>query len=187
MTDLRRAAATEIAAGYNTPRQVVKHLVELYEDQLSAPKLRKLLRPVLEEERERHEQAQAGWPAVTDCDRLDAAFADLECRGVLARQNYWCCGTCGCAAIDDEMKARLRKKKPVRGYAFFHWQDTESAVTGHGLMLNYGAVEGDEDSAVAIGREIVQVLRAHKLRTSWKGLYDYRIGVKLDWKRRSPH
>jgi len=35
--------------------------------------------------------AQREWPSVTDCDRLDRAFADLNGRGIVARQNFACC------------------------------------------------------------------------------------------------
>ena len=76
-------------------------------------------------------------------------------------------------------------RKPVRGYTFFHEQDTESAVEGHGLMLNYGSDDYDRAGSVAIGREIARVLRAHRLRVTWNGDFDRRIAVKLDWKRRS--
>src|SRR5262245_61521039 len=32
-------------------------------------------------------ESQAGWPAVTDCDRLDRAFERLNSRGVIAMHN----------------------------------------------------------------------------------------------------
>src|SRR5215208_3419617 len=47
---------------------------------------------------------QKRWPTMTDCDRLDAAFLELEASGIVARQNFWCCGTCGLAAIGDEIE-----------------------------------------------------------------------------------
>ena len=49
--------------------------------------------------------AQATWPAETDCDRLDKAFADLEQHGIVARQNFSDCGTCGVAEIPAEIDA----------------------------------------------------------------------------------
>ncbi len=133
----------------------------------------------------RHRAEQASWPEITDCDRLDAAFRTLEEKGIVARQHFSCCGTCGSAEIWDEMDAADRAGLPSRGYAFFHMQDTESAVEGRGLYLNYGAKEEGESAAVGIGHEIQQELERHGLTTNWDGQHARRIGLSLDWKRRS--
>src|SRR5438270_1567281 len=50
-----------------------------------------------------HRRQQARWPAVTDCDRLDAAFALLERRGVVARQHFMDCASDGLHEIGVEM------------------------------------------------------------------------------------
>ena len=131
-----------------------------------------------------HAKAEASWPQFTHCDRLDAAFAALERKGIVARQNFSCCGTCGSTEIWDEMDGARDAGMPVRGYAFYHMQDTERAVDGDGLYLNYGAVEDGEAAALAIGRAIVEGIEAHGLRTDWNGKWSQRIGVSLDWKRR---
>lgn len=127
---------------------------------------------------------QATWPALTDCDRLDAAFAALEAEGIICRQNFSCCGTCGSAEIWDEVAEAQDAGCPARGYAFYHGQDTESAVEGYGLYLNYGAVEEGEAAALGVANEIVARLEQHSLRVSWDGRRSRRIGVSLDWKRR---
>jgi hypothetical protein len=129
---------------------------------------------------------QKGWPSPTDCDRLDAAFADLEAKGIIARQNFWCCGTCGLGAIDDEVKQAEASGINVRGFTFYHEQDTEAAVGGRGVFLYYGSVEDAEASALGIAREIEHSLRSHGLETLWDGSLSKRIGVTLDWKRRQP-
>src|SRR5688572_15370981 len=46
---------------------------------------------------------EAAWTGSTDCDRLNKAFADLEERGVICRQDFTCCGTCGVAEIGAEL------------------------------------------------------------------------------------
>jgi hypothetical protein len=127
---------------------------------------------------------QATWPALTDCDRLDAAFTALEGEGIICRQNFSCCGTCGSAEIWDEIAGAQEAGRPARGYAFYHVQDTESAVEGYGLYLNYGAVEEGEAAALAVANEVVARLERHGLRVSWDGRWSRRIGVSLDWKRR---
>jgi len=139
-----------------------------------------ILRAQAEEERT--------WPIPTDCDRLDRAFAALEAKGIVARQHFTCCQTCGHAEIGDEFQAC---PVPVRGYTFFHVQDTESAAQGHGLYLAYGAVlpEGTPEDAyparaVAVGHEVVAALRAEGLSPAWSGDRDRRIELPLTWRRR---
>jgi hypothetical protein len=128
--------------------------------------------------------ASVDWPAVTYCDRLDRAFAELNRSGIVCRQNFSCCGNCGVAEIGDEMQAEQDGGLNVRGYAFYHMQDTESAAEGYGLFLNYGSVDRGEDSALGIANEIVDALQRHGLTTLWNGSWRNRIGVQLDWKRR---
>jgi hypothetical protein len=65
-------------------------------------------------------------------------------------------------------------------------QDTESAVEGYGLYLNFGAVKKGERPSLRIAHEIVDALQRHGLRTEWDGNWSNRIKVRLDWKRRFP-
>ena len=126
--------------------------------------------------------AQRDRPARTDCDRLDRAFAALEASGVLARQDFSCCMTCGSYQLWQEMKA-VPPTRAVRGYVFYHEQDTDSAAAG-GLCLRYGSADGTNESTQALGRHIVAALRAEGLRTEWNGCTDKCIVVQLAWKRR---
>src|SRR4051794_32529957 len=41
----------------------------------------------IDDARAAYEAEKAGWPEVTDCDRLDAVFASLKRRGIIALQN----------------------------------------------------------------------------------------------------
>lgn len=72
----------------------------------------------------------------------------------------------------------------VRGYAFYHLQDTEAAVEEHRLCLGYGALLEGEAAALAVGHEIVEALNEAGLATEWNGEWSRRIEVMLDWKRR---
>ena len=74
---------------------------------------------------------------MTDYDRLDAAFADLNGRGILARQNYEQTLTSGAAAVWKEIRQE-QVNRPVRGFVFFHEQDTEQAVRCDGPVLAWG-------------------------------------------------
>jgi hypothetical protein len=126
----------------------------------------------------------SSWPPITDCDRLDAAFAELEQCGVVARQNFTCCQTCGHDEAWDEVEAARERGTAVIGYTFYHQQDTESAVEGRGLLLAYGATERDDASLVAVAREIETVVRSHGLAVRWDGSVGSRIHVAIDWKKR---
>lgn len=127
---------------------------------------------------------EATWQGSTDCDRLDKAFAELEERGVICRQDFTCCGNCGVAEIGLELNEAEQRGAHVRGYAFYHQQDTEAAVDGHGIFLNYGAEKEGEAAALAIAREIVTTLKHHGLDPQWNGSIGQRIHVPLVWRRR---
>ncbi len=185
MTDLRSFIGREVAGGFNSPDQIAEAAVRCLISDGYGVIVRREAPRVVQEAVEAHRAAQATWPAVTDCDRLDYAFAALEEAGVISRQNFSCCGNCGSAEIRNEIDEAKRAGRPARGYAFFHEQDTESAVDGYGLHLNYGACENSAEADVALGHEVVRALEAKGLKTDWDGRIEKRIGVQLDWKRRT--
>ena len=127
---------------------------------------------------------QVRWPAITQWDRMDAAMEALELNGIVARQNFSCCGNCGVGEIEAEMAAQIDNGARVRGYAFFHQQDTESAVLGDGLYLSYGGLRPDDRAAERIGAEVVDAFAGAGLRPDWNGSLDRRIYLPIDWKRR---
>lgn len=129
-------------------------------------------------------RAEATWGGHTDCDRLDKAFAELEERGVICRQDFTCCGNCGVAEIGAELNEAEQRGIHVRGYAFYHQQDTERAVEGDGVYLNYGAEKEGESAALAIAREIITTLKHRGLEPVWNGSIGQRIHVPLVWRRR---
>ncbi|MEW1753678.1 DUF6891 domain-containing protein [Streptomyces angustmyceticus] len=128
---------------------------------------------------------QAGWPEVTDADRVAQAFAALDAQGLTARMNFSCCSTCAVGEIAAE------RAPGDRGFVFFHCQDTESAAEGHGLAVRYGAYaqSGDapaEDRA-GIGRAVVAAFAGAGLPAQWDGDPDRVIEVApLDWRKRLP-
>ncbi|MFE4449994.1 DUF6891 domain-containing protein [Streptomyces sp. NPDC056796] len=122
---------------------------------------------------------QSGWEGETDPERLTRAFAALQEAGITARENFTCCRNCGGTEIGGE------GGPDARGFVYFHTQCTDSAATGHGLMLLYGSSDGSPGSAALIGDEIVAALTATGLSTEWDGDPDRAISVTpLDWRRR---
>jgi hypothetical protein len=129
---------------------------------------------------------QRSWDRKTDFDRLEAAYAALNDTGIIPRHNFTCCGTCGGAEIGYEIEDAQERGSEVQGYVFYHQQDTESAIDGHGLYFNYGAADPNSSDAdhVAIGQKLADALSAAGLKVDWNGQLNQRVGVSLDWKRK---
>jgi hypothetical protein len=179
--DLHDFIKIQVAAGFASLENIVEEAVEVFAGTTADPlALRSAATAVAEQALTAHLTEQQGWPATTDCDRLDAAFAELDKMGIVARQHYSCCGTCGSNDIREEMGLT----RSARGFTFFHVQDTEHAVSGESLYLSYGAATADRSDAVAIGHEVVDTLSRHGLRPSWDGRHVNRIGLSLTWQRR---
>lgn len=189
---IRDALRRRAIEAYDTDEEIVVSVSEVLADEHGENLLRvrrrvRRLAPAVFAAQAAEERT---WPVPTDCDRLDRAFAALERRGVVARQNFACCQTCGHAEIGDEIESGTAEE-PVRGYAFFHRQDTESAAAGEGLYLAYGAVMPGPASpaewnraATEVAGEVVTALRAEGLDAAWNGDLEMRIGVPLIWRRR---
>jgi hypothetical protein len=183
--DLHDFVQVQVAAGYLPVGAIVDEAVEIFADLMVDPaSVRSAALIVAQRAFAAHHTEQAHWPEVTDCDRLDAAFAELDSAGVVARQHFSCCGTCGTHEIADEVQQVEKAGRIARGYTFFHVQDTEHAVGGDALYLSYGAADGGAAAAVAIGHEVVDTLLRHGLAPKWNGKLAHRICLPLQWQRR---
>ncbi|NGN65622.1 hypothetical protein G5C51_17165 [Streptomyces sp. A7024] len=122
---------------------------------------------------------QAGWDdEETDPERVERVFAGLEETGITARPHFADCRGCGLAEIGGV-------RPGARGFVFFHWQSTEAAAAGHGLMLHYGGFDGSEETTAAIGREVSAALADAGLGVEWDGDPGQGIAVQpLDWRKR---
>lgn len=168
-------AAKYLSEGYRSFDEMVRELEEMSEADppITKAQAREILAPMWRE----HAAAQADW-GTTDCDRITAAFAELDQSGIIAREHFSCCQNCGTAEIWAE--ADLTD----RGYVFFHIQDTETAGDGV-LYLAYGSRSNEPEDTVAVGREVVDTLQAHGLRTTWNGSESTRIQITdLEWRKR---
>jgi len=183
--DLHDFIRVQVAAGYAPLDEIVEEAVSMFaDDTLDPPALRAAARAVAEQALAAHVTDQSTWAEVTDCDRLDAAFAELDGAGIVARQHFSCCGTCGAHEIRDEMDQAEKAGRVLRGFTFFHVQDTEHAVGGDGLYLSYGAAEQEQSASVAIGHEVVAALDRHGLAPAWNGKIAHRIALPVRWQRR---
>jgi hypothetical protein len=130
-----------------------------------------------------YETARADWPAVTDYDRLQAAFEELERRGVVVLQ----------AVEDHWTAARVLEQRasgvgdpagddPIRGVAWFTAPDVWHAVDHGMLELNvWHADSANVAPGDALLDEVIGVLADHDL----PGHFDEgRIEVSAYWQRR---
>lgn len=104
-------------------------------------------------------------------------FRKLNESGIVARERFWCCGSCASAAMPDEVALEQAKGIQVRGFVFYHEQDADNLDEDGGCYLGFWSA-GDDDSgeaAVQVGKEIVQALRADGFRVDWDGSYANRI------------
>jgi hypothetical protein len=185
LDDLQDFIRIQVAAGYSPISAVVDEAVDVFADNtLPAEALRSAAFTLAETTLAAHVEEQATWSETTDCDRLDAAFRALDDAGIVARQHFTCCGNCGATEIHGEMDQARKDGQNVRGYTFFHIQDTEYAVRGESLFLSFGSVDGDAQAAIAVGHDVVSALRAEGLHPAWNGRQSNRIGLPLVWQRR---
>lgn len=181
----REQIACYVATGFMSRDEIIEQVTEMADDELPTGTYRPEIEKMTDETIRAHTLAQQSWSAETDCDRLDAAFAELEQAGIVCRQNFTCCGTCGVAEIWPEMEVRRSSGLEISGFAFYHSQDTERAADGAGLMLCFGSITNKQKPALAVARRIVETLNRHGLTTQWNEKFEQRVFVIMDWKRRS--
>jgi hypothetical protein len=183
--ELHEFVRLHVAAGYASADEIVNAALDSFMDGTHDPAaVRAAAAALADQAITAHHADQAAWPERTDCDRLDAAFAELEHAGIVARQHFSCCATCGAEEIHDEIHDATREGQPPRGFTFFHIQDTEHAVAGESLYLSYGSANRDRTEALAIGQEVVETLSRHGLEPSWNGRFAHRIALPVVWQRR---
>lgn len=184
LEEIHYYADHDIAAGFLPLEEIEISITEILSDQYQFSGLESLVRQEVRKKLAQQLKRQESWPPETDCDRLDQAFAELEAEGIVCRQDFSDCGTCGSAEIWEEIDKAESANKSVQGYVFYHMQDTESAVNGSGLYLNYGATKEGEKEALKVANQVVEKLEEKGFDVDWDGTWEKRIGFSIDWKRR---
>lgn len=156
---------------------------EMIDDVLEDDADEDLLRAAVAPEFARKAAAEAQWPATTDCDRLDQAFAALDAGGIIALQNAGYSMSDGLDEVSEVLAQRGRRG--VVGYCFYHGQDLERALDGQGLSIAFGALADETALKTAVGERICALLRHHGFSVEWDGDPERRIALpRFDWKRR---
>jgi hypothetical protein len=90
---MRRYIQRKTAGGFYSAEYIENAAVEVFADEQEPAALRSIAKGLTREAVAAHLAAEEQWPATTDCDLLDRAFAELERAGVVARQDFTCCQT----------------------------------------------------------------------------------------------
>lgn len=184
LDDLLEFIAHRVHEGFESAHEIVENAhawaYERYGRDDLLPEIKRLTAQALTA----HQTEQAGWGPTTDCDRLDEAFAAMNAKGIVARQDFSCCNNCGFTEIWDEVE-QAEKHGPVEGYAFYHLQCTERAIKTGQLLMAYGCVEDDPEAFQQVANKIVAELRRVGLNASWGGTDRHPIVVDgMVWRRR---
>lgn len=182
--ELRDLIEIEVKAGFASKKEILESAIDALLGDYDYDWIEDSATSILDECLKAHYEKQKAWQIETDCDRLDEAFAELDRNGIVARQNFTCCQTCGHAEISYAIED-TEKFRPVRGYVFYHQQDLESAARNGYLYLAYGSLSGKEEDSAKIAQEISDTIKRHGLEPDWNGSVRTRICIReIDWKRR---
>jgi hypothetical protein len=110
---------------------------------------------------------------------LKKAFAEMNLKGITAKENYWCCQTCGLHAITHE-----DKNDGHYGFCFYHNQDNSSKKRKESFHLTFGhtSMESTDEQDVQVGKDICAILRANGCEVEWNESNARRIKV-VKWLR----
>jgi len=116
---------------------------------------------------------------VTKMD-INHFFKALHKAGFFARQSYWCCNTCGCAALEKDLKPKHR------GWVFYNRQDASAfrsrrydwkIILLDDLYLTFGDTKGNMNVTKRIGREVEVIALRCGLLVDWNGDPQTRIRI----------
>lgn len=120
--------------------------------------------------------------------RLTKVFRELRKQGLIARQNFLCCGNCAGSQIACDITEMIDKGKDrasIKGCVFYHQQDAERFREGYDLWLAFGNVDTEKYgkvglSTVAVGYMVCAELAKAGIRYEWDGNESKRISVKAE-------
>lgn len=124
---------------------------------------------------------------------LTAAFRALRKQNLIARQNHWCCSSCGSHSCATDAEKCIAKGKDIKGWVFYHRQDEDSFQAGGDLHIRYAGITeadkatigtpehtglgGGDEETVEVGKLVVAALEAEGLTVEWDG--DSNVCIKV--------
>ncbi|MDL5364158.1 hypothetical protein QSH18_00900 [Xanthomonas sp. NCPPB 2654] len=167
-------------SGYYSEAEIREEMLDdILEDDCDEP----MLRAAVAGQWQAKQQAEQGWPAQTDCDRLDAVFYRLHEVGICALANAGYTMSDGHTEVTEAVAQAPGGH--YHGYCFYHGQDVECAVDGGGLFIAFGDLQGGADADLAVGQQVAAALVGAGFVLAWDGTSKMRIAVPgFVWLRR---
>ncbi|MFZ6875773.1 DUF6891 domain-containing protein [Undibacterium sp. Di27W] len=176
---IAKAIHAWVWSGFYDANRVNEMLDDILEEDVDETDMRALINREFSEKRKQERK----WPDTTDCDKLDAAFNELNSKLIIAIQNA------GYTTSDGhEDVSEIHSKMPpgtYRGYCFYHGQDVERAVVGGGIFLAFGDMNNTEEGKLELAELIKTILQSHGLFVEWDGDINKRISIpRMIWQRK---
>jgi hypothetical protein len=116
--------------------------------------------------------------------RLSTAFRAMRKAGLLARQNFLCCGNCGGYAMATKAVELKKAGKTVNGCAFYHAQANESKNEGRDFYITYGELDTTEFGTIGlptveVGKIVASCLADAGVKHEWNGDPNQNIKVVI--------
>ena len=102
---------------------------------------------------------------------LNSAFKTFDKVGIVAKQDFTCCLTCGNSEIDNHFRP------DSVGYTFYSAQDYEDLRMNDNVYLAFSSWDGNEEKSKEVGFIIKKHLESHELNVDWNG--DVRIRIRV--------
>ncbi len=173
-----------VVGGYTDPDDAKMHLEDIIEDEGLPPSEADRWTSRLAKAFTEHALLERTWTEPTSNDLLEEAFADLRSRGIVALENAGYTMSDGWSDVHEEASSVSNAK----GAVFFHGQDVEGAIEGHGLHLAFGSFEQGETheaQSLEIAKEACAVLQEHGLEVEWDGTIKSRPKITpFQWRKR---
>jgi hypothetical protein len=110
--------------------------------------------------------------------KLTWLFNKLSNWGILVKEDFCCCGSCGLREIRELTEKKEEEEGvEVRGYCFYHGQDLDHAAESGELWLGHAENhDGDEETEVA--NTILMYARKVGIQAEWSGSMKDRVCLK---------
>ena len=119
----------------------------------------------------------------TKTPELNRAFALMRKRGIIARQSFSCCSSCGgyelASLVSDFPK---EKRDRVKGVCFYHKQAAASGREGWSIFLQFGPLDTLAHGLIGldtceVGKIVLECLREANVDSAWDGTENQCIEV----------
>lgn len=180
--DILESIKKWVWSGYYLPNEVHEMLDDILEEEVNE----NTMRQAIDAEFARKVAEERVWPSVTDCDRIDYVFLQLDKSGICACQNAGYTMSDGYTDVNESILNRGKHK--YHGYCFFHGQDIERAIEGHGLSIAFGDLNDVAKKMIDVGHSVKHALEEAGFEVEWDGTSNTRLNIsKIKWQRRYLH